>query len=63
MGAYDLVELSDKTVIAAAGIICLTILEVAAIMKGLDGTLFASVISGITLIVGYVYGVSKTSSD
>jgi len=47
------------------GIICITLLEVVALMQGLDGQYFSIVIGGIGSIVAGVigYGVGKSSSS
>jgi len=49
----------DKTAILITAIVCISLLEAMALWKGIDGQLFASVIAGITALVGYMFG--KTS--
>lgn len=49
--------MDDKTTLAAIGIICLTVLEVVALLVKLDGQIFASIVAAITFMVGLVFGV------
>jgi len=50
------VDLGRNTVLAFA-IACLTALEIVALVEGVDGQLFATVISAIGAMVGYLFGV------
>lgn len=50
---------TNKTMITVSGILCITLLEIAAIFKGIDGILLTAVIGTIATIVGYAYGHKK----
>ena len=67
MGSVTAIEDNYKAWLVAVGMICVTFLEVWAIEKGLDGTLFATVIGAILALVGLVFGIKisakKTPSD
>jgi len=44
----------DELEVAVLGIVCIFLLEIIALIKGIDGTIFAAGISGIAGIVGWV---------
>lgn len=48
--------IKGKVAVVVVAIVCITLLEVVALLKGIDGQLFASVIAGITALVGYLFG-------
>jgi hypothetical protein len=53
-------QIADELIVATIGIIAIFILEILALLKGIDGQLFGLAIAGIGGIVGYVIkGVSK----
>lgn len=45
-----------KIILAIVGIVCITVLEVVALICNVDGTMFGIVISGITAIITLVVG-------
>jgi isocitrate dehydrogenase len=52
--------------IAIIGIICFSGLEIAAIMKGLDGQYFGVIVAAISGIVGLMFGIrigAQTKED
>ena len=53
--------MNEKTVIALFAMGCLTLLEIFALYKGVDGQIFATVISALSGIVGYAYAKRKAS--
>ena len=51
-----LIEMTDKTLITIIAIISVVILEAIALMMGIDGQIFATVISVIAGLGGYTIG-------
>ena len=51
--------IDNKILVAIAAILCVTMIEVAAMFNGLNGTYLSLAVGAITTIVGYVYGLSK----
>jgi len=51
-----LIEMTDKTLITIIAIISIVILEIVALLKGIDGQIFATVISVIAGLGGYTVG-------
>jgi len=49
----------EKVLVLITAIVCISLLEAMALWKGIDGQLFASVIAGITALVGYMFGKSS----
>jgi len=54
--------MTDKTLITIIAIISIAVLEVIALLKGIDGQIFATVISIIAGLGGYTIG-RKISGD
>lgn len=56
-----------KAIIVVVGLVCVTLLEVAAILSDIDGRLFATVIGAILTLVGLCFGIvlgaKKVPSD
>ena len=50
----------DSNRVAAVGIVTLGLIELGALISGVDGQLLATVIAAITAIAGYAYGRSRT---
>lgn len=48
--------MTDKTLITIIAIICIAVLEAIALLMGIDGQLFATVISVIAGLGGYTIG-------
>ena len=48
--------MKDKYIVATTGIICITALGVACILKGIDGAIATAISAGIGSIVGYAFG-------
>ena len=53
----------SRNFVVMVGIICITAIEVTALLTGLDGQLFLSSIAGISGLVGYMYGKSRREQD
>ena len=51
--------MKDETVLAALGMACATAIGLAAIVKGYDHTIIASISTLIGVIIGYAYGKGK----
>jgi hypothetical protein len=49
-------------ILAATGIVCITILECVALYTGVDGQILSVVVGTIATITGYAFGVTKTPS-
>ena len=47
-------KIKVKTSVIITGMCCISILEIVALLKGIDGTLFASVIGALCLLSGLV---------
>ena len=45
--------MEDKTILSLVAILCLTVLEIAAMLTGLDGYIFGVIIAAIAAISGY----------
>jgi len=57
MGTKTKVKLdAGKNLVLVIAILCLTILEIVALLMRVDGQLFATVISAIGAMVGYLFG-------
>jgi len=56
-----------KALIIIVGVICLSSIEVMAILNGMNGTVLSMVVGGITAIIGYGFGIykraEKTTTD
>ncbi len=52
-------DIDNKTLVAIAAIICITMIEVAALFNGINGTYLSIAVGAITTVIGYVYGISK----
>jgi len=52
-------EIDNRALVAVAGVICITLIEVAALFNGINGTYLSLAVGGITTIIGYVYGISQ----
>lgn len=55
--------IDNKTLVAMAGVVCITLIEVAALFNKINGTYLSLAVGGITTIIGYVYGVSKRPTE
>jgi len=59
--------MGDVSKIVISGVLCVTVLIVVAVCKGLDGTLFASGIAAIVALIsgfgGYKAGVTRTHKE
>jgi len=55
--------LTDKTLITIIAIISIVILEIVALIKGIDGQIFATVISVLAGLGGYTVGKKVSGGD
>ena len=55
--------MSDKTLITIIAIISIVVLEVIALLKGIDGQIFATIISVLTGLGGYTVGRRVSGGD
>jgi len=59
-------QIADELIVATIGIIAIFILEILALLKGIDGTMFGLAVGGIGGIIGWVakmyqYSIKKGS--
>lgn len=55
-------QIDNRTLVAIAGVLCIALIEVAALFNGINGTYLSLAVGGITTIIGYTYGVSKSEA-
>jgi len=55
--------MSDKTLITIIAIICVAVLECIALLMGIDGQIFATVISVIAGLGGYTIGKKVSGGE
>jgi len=49
----------DETILCSIAIICITILEIMAMLCGIDGQLFLSTLACLSGVLGYFFGKKK----
>ena len=54
---------NGKVIVVIVGIVCLSLIELMAIYNNQNGTTLSVVVGGITLIIGYCFGIFKRTID
>jgi len=49
----------DETILCSIAIICITILEIMAMLCGIDGQLFLSTLAALSGVIGYFFGKKR----
>ncbi|RLG53783.1 MAG: hypothetical protein DRN95_09210 [Candidatus Hydrothermarchaeota archaeon] len=49
----------DETLLCSIAIICITILEIMAMLCGIDGQLFLSTLAALSGVIGYFFGKKR----
>ena len=60
MGEIGRERMEDRTIMIITGIVCITVLETIALLKGIDGSLMALAFSTIGGILGFKAGKIKS---
>jgi len=55
------VQIADELIVATIGILAIFILEVVALIKGIDGQMFGVAVAGIGGIIGWVAKIFRDS--
>jgi len=48
--------MKGKVIACVVGVICITAMEITALLKGIDGHLFSTSLASVTGLVGYLFG-------
>lgn len=51
--------MKNRIILIIIGVISITLLEIIALVKNINGQLFSVAIGSITALVGYAFGISK----